>query len=92
MNYNIVALNIDDFKNFISTVIRTELQEQKQNTVQMDKFMTIEDVVKYLKISSVTLWKWSKNGKLPKHYINGLPRYKRSEIEEKFVELKRKRA
>ena len=43
--------------------------------------LTIDEVAASLKVSKMTLWRWSKSGRLKKVDIGGVPRYRRSDIE-----------
>jgi excisionase family DNA binding protein len=47
----------------------------------VDVLMTAPEVMEYLKISKVTLYKWMKHKKLPFHKLGGRYRYRRSEID-----------
>lgn len=46
-----------------------------------NELLTIDEVVALLKVSKMTLWRWSKSGRLKKVVIGGVPRYRRSDIE-----------
>ena len=53
---------------------------QSKKAVEND-LLTIDEVVALLKVSKMTLWRWSKSGRLKKVDIGGVPRYRRSDIE-----------
>ncbi len=47
-----------------------------------DDIMITTEVLKYLRISRVTLIKWRRKRKLPFHKLGGRYRYRKSEIDE----------
>ncbi|MFA5143950.1 MAG: helix-turn-helix domain-containing protein [Candidatus Omnitrophota bacterium] len=46
-----------------------------------DDIMTTSEVLKYLKISRMTLYKWMRKKKLPFHKLGGRYRYRTNEID-----------
>jgi predicted DNA-binding transcriptional regulator AlpA len=80
------AHDFDYIKDVILTEVLEYLQEHKRISTG-EKYITINQVCVYLSISRPTLHQWSKEGFLTKHYINGLPRYKSSEIDSKVLRL-----
>ena len=54
----------------------------------MDEYLTSKEAQEYLKVSSVTLWRLAKEGKIAVYKIHNRNRYRRNELDE-FMERHR---
>lgn len=76
---------LNSFRDFIRSEVDKGIREYIQATQTMqkepDEYLTIGQVSKYTKISKPTLWAWHKNGYLQKHFIGGIPRYRKSDVD-----------
>ena len=68
----------------ITEAVVLQLQVVKEPEV----LMTREEVVKYLKIGTATLSRWTYDGRLKGYGIGGRVYYKRSEIDSSLEEIK----
>ena len=79
----ILQISARDLCDFAHQLIQSAMEIirlQSRNATAND-LLTIVDVAKLLKVSKMTLWRWSKSGRLKKVDIGGVPRYRRSDIE-----------
>lgn len=65
--------------------LRKDLLNQKAN----DELLTREETCNFLKINSSTLWAWTNKGKVKAYGIANRRYYKRSELNEALIELKK---
>ncbi len=81
---------ITNLREFIIEVVQTEMYKLKkfEPEPKQDEWMTINEVIKFLKVSKPTLWDMTNRGQFTKYFIDGKPRYKRSELDEAFIGLK----
>lgn len=72
--------------------VRDVLQENNQNEASaksdLPELLSPKQTASFLGISKVTLWKWTKEGKLQSYQISGRIRYKRDEITKAIQEVK----
>ena len=79
----ILQISARDLCDFAHQLIQSAMEIirlQSRNATAND-LLTIDEVAKLLKVSKMTLWRWSKSGRLKKVDIGGVPRYRRSDIE-----------
>ena len=79
----ILQISARDLCDFAHQLIQSAMEIirlQSRNATAND-LLTIDEVVALLKVSKMTLWRWSKSGRLKKVDIGGVPRYRRSDIE-----------
>lgn len=78
-------------KTELRDIIREELSNLQANHTKepesSEEPLTRKQVLELLKISSVTLWKWQKSGKIITYGISSRRYYKRSEIMECLTKL-----
>lgn len=85
---NLLNVNFfDELRAFIEAEVEHLLQAYKSKMQEKDEWLTIEETCNYIKVTEPTLWKYSKDGLLHKHYIGGNPRYKKSEVDKAFIKL-----
>lgn len=53
-----------------------------------DDLLTREEAMQYLKITSATLWRWGKQGKITYHGIGGKRYLKKSELDKSLIQKK----
>lgn len=56
------------------------LKESKESELNSKEWLTSKETQNLLKISSVTLWSWSKNGTLKAHKIGNRLRYRKDDV------------
>ena len=79
----ILQISAGDLYDFAHQLIQSAMEIarlQSKKAVEND-LLTIDEVAALLKVSKMTLWRWSKSGRLKKVDIGGVPRYRRSDIE-----------
>ena len=64
----------------IVSEIRAE-EKAKANEETVNQLLTAEEVIQMLKISAVTLWRWSKNKYLSPIYIGGARKYRVCDVQ-----------
>jgi excisionase family DNA binding protein len=81
---------ISDFKLIIGEIIREQLQNFKPEppTEKPTGLLTRREVAQKLRITLVTLDKYTKAGTLQSYKIGGQIRYKAAEIEKAFEQVK----
>lgn len=80
----LVQLIQESFKNQLQ-----DLKKELQNTTAEDELLTREETCNLLKINSSTLWTWTNKGKVKAYGIANRRYYKRSELNESLIELKK---
>ncbi len=63
-------------------------REPQQNVQLPEELLSRKQALDFLKITSATLWRWEKEGKIKSHGIGAKRYYKRSELEESLIEKK----
>jgi excisionase family DNA binding protein len=73
------------------TTLEKQLYDLNQNfqPKQPEELMTRNEVAEYFKIDNSTLWHWTNKGKVTAYGIGARRYYKRSELNESLVKLKR---
>jgi len=76
---------------FVQNIVKHELEnfKFKEQSVQETKWFTINEACDYIRVTKPTLWAMSKRGVIKKYYIDGQPRYKKSEIDASFMSVTR---
>lgn len=80
------------FSNWVISLVKAELSLYKESAkigtqVSTDEWLTIEGACKHLKVSKPTLWEMSKRGVVSKYYLDGKPRYKKSDLDMLFLKI-----
>ena len=82
-------LNLKDgFEHYLSSFIDDCVQHSikehslssKKPKIEDELYLTTKEACKLLKISPTTLWRWSEDGRITKHYVFGNPRFLKKEI------------
>lgn len=60
---------------------------QRQETEQ-DALLTRTEAMRFLKITTATLWRYEKKGKITSHGIGGKRYFKKSELEQSLIQKK----
>mgnify|MGYP000615039118 FL=1 len=89
--FNLVGLTIDELKNLVGQVIKTEFDAVKKHLQpkQPNDYLTRKEVSEMLKIDISSVHNWSKRGILIPHQIGNRVYYKLQEVENAIVKLKR---
>ncbi|MFV0573643.1 MAG: helix-turn-helix domain-containing protein [Xanthomarina gelatinilytica] len=48
--------------------------------IEDELYLTTKEACKLLKISPTTLWRWTEDGRITKHYVFGNPRFLKQEV------------
>lgn len=86
------TLTVEQLQQLISTTFQNSiLQLQKELNFQnnSEELLTREETCKFLKIDSSTLWAWTNKGKVLAHGIGARRYYKRSELLECLILIKK---
>lgn len=88
----IQEISVTELSSIIKTSVREEISNLQTNPVSQiehqEELLTKKQVLDFLKISSVTLWKWQKSGRIVTHGISNRRYFKRSEIMSCLTKLK----
>ncbi|MDO9153887.1 MAG: helix-turn-helix domain-containing protein [Paludibacter sp.] len=85
-------LSVEQLQKMIDTSIKNGIQNQQkefQIKNEQEELLTREETCKFLKIDSSTLWAWTNKGKVLAHGIGARRYYKRSELLECLILLKK---
>lgn len=85
-------LTVEQLQQIIGTSVKNGIQElhKEINSKNEDEeLLTREETCKFLKIDSSTLWAWTNKGKVKAHGIGARRYYKRSELLESLILLKK---
>lgn len=94
MERNLLVTQVDpeEFKNALIDGVKNQLEEFKKhlnNQEKANEYLSRNDVSKMLGINLSSVHNWTKKGLLRAYQISGRVYYKRSEVEESIVELKK---
>ena len=88
----ILSISLDEFeiilKGWIFEVLKEFKESESSAKTRLPELLTRKQTARFLGVSMVTLWKWSKEGKIQSYQIQGCPRYKRDEILKAIKEVK----
>jgi excisionase family DNA binding protein len=91
-NQILFSISLDEFealqKNWIKDVLNEVNQNEASVKSELPELLTRKLTAKYLGISLVSLYHWTKEGKLQSYKISGRIRYKRDEILKAIREVK----
>ena len=65
------------------------IDKYKQEGLEMDKWLTLQQIANYLQMSTSSIYKMAQAGKIPTYKVGRQWRFKREEIDE-WVEKTRK--
>ena len=85
-------LTVEELQELIGSTVKknlAELQEELKSKKFTEELMSREETCKYLKIDSSTLWGWTNKGKVKAYGIGARRYYKRSELLECLILLKK---
>jgi hypothetical protein len=85
-------VNPEQFSELITNIFRTQLDEFKkelQNQSANDDLLSREQLLELLQINASTLWHWQNKGKIIAYKFANKCYYKRSEIMETLIPLKK---
>lgn len=83
---NLVHVSIEDMTSIMREVVATELQKVKElisltpKEDDSDKILTREEVCKFLKVSTTTLFNWNNHKILENHKVGRRVYYKKSDV------------
>lgn len=85
-------LSVEELQLLIDTSIKNGIQDFQKDLQTKDnseELMTREETCQFLKIDSSTLWAWTNKGKVRAYGIGARRYYKRSELMECLILLKK---
>lgn len=90
-NIEIFQLTKEQLHHAINESLKTQLEDLKKHLQPKEpkEYLTRSEVAKMLKIDLSTVHNWNKKGILISWQIGGRVYYKRSQVEDAIIELKR---
>lgn len=87
----IIQITSEQFRETISEILKTQLDELKKNFQPKEPttYLTRREVAEMFSIDISTVHNWTKKGKLLAYSVQGRVYYKRLEVENALVELKK---
>lgn len=94
MTNSILLQNVspEQFTELITNVFKTQFEDFKKsfaNQTANDDLLSREQVLELLQINASTLWHWQNKGRITVHKFANKCYYKRSEIMESLIPLKK---
>ncbi len=86
------TLTVEQLQQIIGTSVKNgilELQKELSSKKDEEQLLTREETCKFLRIDSSTLWAWTNKGKVLAHGIGARRYYKKSELLECLILLKK---
>ena len=93
----VIVMSPMDVKNLVQFAVNEILQSKEiafyskeintKNTEQ-DELLTRTEAMQFLKITTATLWRYEKKGKITSHGIGGKRYFKKSELEQSLIQKK----
>lgn len=86
------SLTVEQLQQLIGTSVRNgiyDLQKELQGQINEEELLTRDETCKFLKIDSSTLWAWTNKGKVKAYGIGARRYYKKSELMECLILLKK---
>lgn len=86
------TLTVEQLQQLMSTTFQNsilQLQKELQTKDNSEELLTREETCQFLKIDSSTLWAWTNKGKVKAYGIGARRYYKRSELMECLILLKK---
>ena len=91
----VIVMSPMDVKNLVQFTVNEILHlkgievfgKEPQQTEQ-DQLLTRTEAMQYLKITTATLWRYEKKGKITSHGIGGKRYFKKSELEQSLIQKK----
>jgi len=84
-------ISLQDLKNVFSEIVRNEILKLNESSLvktDLPELLSRRQTSEFLGISKVTLWKYTKAGKLQSYHLSGQIRYKRDEVLKAVQEVK----
>ena len=63
-------------------------QTPQRQEIEQDELLTRTEAMQFLKITTATLWRYEKKGKITSHGIGGKRYFKKSELEQSLIQKK----
>lgn len=80
-----------DFSPNIEYHILAMIGKDKQGELNMDKWLTLEQIAEYLQMSTSSIYKMAQTGKIPSYKVGRQWRFKKEEIDSWVEKKKTKR-
>lgn len=93
MRINFLQVTTEELQNAVLIGVKNLLQDFKKDLkkqAESDELLTRTEAYKFLKIDSSTLWHWTNKGKVKAYGIGNRRYYKRAELLECLIPLKKK--
>ena len=88
MENAIIVITPDQLNSIVESAVRKIMLELKEDTPQIDEWLTSEQVCKLLHVSKSTIVNWRLAGKLKSHKIGSRILFKREQVLAKIKELR----
>ena len=94
MSQSLVVLTSDQLEEILKKQEQSFLRVFRENISSLKKdepeeLLTTKEACQFLKISSVSLWKWREKGRIKAFKIHNKTYYKRSQLLEALTELEK---
>ena len=92
MRINFLQVTTEELQNAILIGVKNLLQDFKKDLkkqAESDDLLTRKEACEFLKIDSSTLWAWTNKGKVKAYGIGNRRYYKRAELLECLIPLKK---
>lgn len=73
-------MDIEELKSIIEKTVNLSYEKLQNNSPKEPQFLTRIEAAQLMNVCLSTLDKWSRQGKLEKHFLGKIVRYKKSEI------------
>lgn len=70
----------------IAELLINQIPQRKEN--EENELLTRNEAMQFLKITTATLWRYEKKGKITSHGIGGKRYFKKSELEQSLIQKK----
>jgi len=80
----------NELRDELLSAIKLLLSENSKKDLNAKEWLSSKETMALLKITSVTLWTWSKSGILNAHKIGSRLRYRKDEVIEAMIKMEKK--
>jgi excisionase family DNA binding protein len=86
----LTSVSVNDLMQQVRDIVRDELKQQGRADLA-EKLLTPKEAADLLRVSTVTVWQWEKQGRITKHTLGGRTYFKYAELMASLDTLQRYR-